>query len=60
MPAGHREILGETFLGAEGVSFGYFIAGVVFVGLAIWISLRMIDNPTASSLKSEKSRSLFG
>lgn len=39
-------ILGGTWFGAEGVLIGQAIGGVLFAGLATWISLRTIDNPT--------------
>ena len=45
-------ILGGAYFGAEGVLIGQAIGGVLFAGLAVWISLRMIENPNSNPLKT--------
>ena len=44
-------ILGGAYFGAEGVLIGQAVGGVLFAGLAVWISLRMIERPNTNPLK---------
>ena len=39
-------VLGGAYFGAEGVLIGQALGGVLFAGIAAWIGLRTIENPT--------------
>ncbi|SLN12395.1 Multidrug export protein MepA [Roseovarius litorisediminis] len=44
-------ILGASIWGAHGVLIGQAIGGIIFAGIAVSLSMRMIDDPNRSPLK---------
>ena len=44
-------IIGSAYWGAQGVLIGQALGGVIFAAIAIWLSLRVIENPQDSIVR---------